>query len=219
MLSMIFKNNKVLVNKNDYSKIPANVEEDTEYVPLIALIPHLTDSEMKRLLINYQEYKWDFRTKYCGVCGCKTKLDKTEGCKFCEKCGEKFFHSLFPAVIVSIIKDDKILLAHNTGFPNGMYSVLAGFVDPGENLEEAVKREVMEEVGIKVKNIKYYGSQNWGFTSSLMIAFTAEYKSGKIEIDNKEIDCADWFSKNELPELPPKKSIGRILIEDFIEKI
>lgn len=213
---MIFKDNKVLVNKNDYSQIENSEGENTEYVPLFTLIPFFSELEMKNLVISYQEYKWEYRTKFCGVCGNETKLDKNEGCKYCDNCGEKFFHSLFPAVIVSIIKDDKILLAHNAGFPENMYSVLAGFVDPGENLEESIKREVMEEVGLEVQNIKYFGSQNWGFTSSLMIGFTAEYKSGKIKIDNKEIESASWFSRNQLPEIPPKISIARTLIEDFL---
>jgi len=124
-----------------------------------------------------------------------------------------------PAVIVSIVRDNKILLARSQKFSNvNMYSVLAGFVDPGESLEDCVRREIREEVRIEVKNIQYFGSQSWPFPDSLMVGFTAEYKSGEISIDNDEIDEAGWFSVSELPRIPRKISIARQLIDWFIEK-
>lgn len=218
MESMIFKDDSILVYKVDNSRL-AKIEEDgQELVPLRNLIPLLTGKQMREVLIEFQKYKWDFRTRFCGVCGKETIYDNKENCKTCVECDERFYPSLFPAVIVSVIKDNKILLAHNTRFPGDMHSVIAGFVDPGESLEDCVKREVMEEVGLKVKNIKYFGSQNWGFTSSLMIAFTAEYDSGEIKVDEIEIDSADWFDKNNLPEIPPEISIARTLIDSFVKK-
>lgn len=213
---MIFKDNSILVDKVDNSKLAMTDDNGQEYIPLRDLIPILTEDKMKEVLIEFQKYKWDYRTRFCGVCGKDTIYDSDENCKVCPACEERFYPSLFPAVIVSVINNKKILLAHNTKFPGEMHSVIAGFVDPGESLEDCVKREVMEEVGLAVKNVKYFGSQNWGFTSSLMIAFTAVYDSGEIKVDEVEIDRADWFDKHNLPEIPPKISIARTLIDDFI---
>lgn len=106
-----------------------------------------------------------------------------------------------------------------SNFPEGLFSVIAGFVDIGETCEQAIKREVAEEVGIKIKNIKYFGSQNWEFSTSLMLAFTAEYESGEIQVDGKDIVEADWYSSDSLPQLPPTFSIGGKLINDFFEGI
>ncbi|MEQ8196475.1 MAG: NAD(+) diphosphatase, partial [Clostridiaceae bacterium] len=118
--------------------------------------------------------------------------------------------------IVSVIKGDEILLAHNAQFREGLYSVLSGFVEAGETFEECVKREVMEEVGIKVKNIKYFGNQPWPFPNSVMIGFTAEYESGEIKADGVEISDAGWFKKGNLPLIPDNLTIARKLIDDFL---
>ena len=111
-----------------------------------------------------------------------------------------------------------ILLARSPRFPGKFYSVLAGFVEPGETLEECVKREIFEEVGIAVKNIRYFGSQPWPFPDSLMVAFTAEYADGEIQVDNTEIADADWFPSDRLPKIPPRISIARRLIDWFVEE-
>ncbi|MFH1481427.1 MAG: NAD(+) diphosphatase, partial [Pseudomonadota bacterium] len=125
---------------------------------------------------------------------------------------------LSPAIIVAVLKNDQILLAHSQRFPGQFYSVLAGFVEPGETLEECVQREVHEEVGITVKNIRYFGSQPWPFPDSLMIAFTAEYAGGEIRIDKSELTDAGWFSADHLPAVPSRISIARQLIDWFSEK-
>ena len=125
---------------------------------------------------------------------------------------------LSPAIIVAVINDNRILLAHADRFASGLYSVLAGFVEPGEAFEECVKREVKEEVGIMVKNIRYFGSQPWPFPNSLMVGFTADYDSGKISIDGIEIKDAGWFKANDLPRIPGKISIARRLIDWFVER-
>ncbi|MGL1892377.1 MAG: NAD(+) diphosphatase [Spirochaetaceae bacterium] len=216
---MIFKENTILVNSSDHSLMASDIaEEGQEYVHVRALIPILSSEEMQNVLLEFQNFSWQRRTTFCGVCGTKSILDDSEGCNTCPNCSEKFFPAQFPAVIVAIIKGDEILLAHNVNFPGDMTSIIAGFVDLGENAEEAIKREVMEEVGLKVKNIKYHSSQNWGFTSSLMLGYTAEYESGEIKIDEVEIDKAGWFNRNSMPEtLPPKISIARAIIDDFIK--
>ena len=111
------------------------------------------------------------------------------------------------------------LLAHRAAFKNNVYSIIAGFVEPGETLEECVKREIYEEVNIKVNNIKYFGSQPWPFPNSLMIGFTAEYESGEITVDSKEISNAGWYDANNLPELPSKISIAREIIDWYIQSV
>ncbi len=191
---------------------------DSDYIQIKDLMNILDKDEMDNLLLDYQKYSWDRRSTFCGVCGSKTEYDEKENCKICPSCKERFYPAQFPAVIVAIFKDDEILLAHNVNFPDKLYSIIAGFVDLGESLEDAVRREIKEEVGLNVKNIKYFSSQNWGFTSSLMLGFTAEYESGDIVIDQVEIAKAAWFKCDNLPELPPKISIARKLIDSFIEK-
>ncbi|MFC1953746.1 NAD(+) diphosphatase, partial [Chloroflexota bacterium] len=146
-----------------------------------------------------QVVTWDQTHQYCGRCGHKTETIKGERVKICPDCGLMGYPCLSPAVIIAVFKDDKILLSHNAGFRGNLHSIIAGFVDPGETLEECIEREIMEEVGLQVKNIKYFGSQPWPFPNSLMIGFTADYKSGEIKIDGKEISEADWYDVNSLP--------------------
>jgi NAD+ diphosphatase len=160
---------------------------------------------------------WDATHKFCGKCGTETKQVPNERAKACPECGFTNYPRISPAIITAITKRDKILLAHNANFPQGFYSVIAGYVEPGETFEECVKREVLEEVGVQVKNIKYFGNQPWPFPNSLMIAFTAEYDSGDIKVDGVEINHADWFDVNNLPSLPSKISVASKLIHWFIE--
>ncbi len=158
---------------------------------------------------------WSQRHLYCGKCGNTTDDKKDERARICHICGSIFYPRLSPAMIVAVVRDNRILLAHSRRFPGKFYSTLAGFVEPGETLEECVEREVREEVGIIVKNIRYFGSQPWPFPDSLMIGFTAEYARGEIKIDNNEIADAGWFSPEDLPPIPPKISIARQLIDWF----
>jgi NAD+ diphosphatase len=138
--------------------------------------------------------------------------------KECRQCERLEFPRLSPAIIVLIEKEDTMLLARSPRFKAPFFSTLAGFVEPGESLEEAVHREVMEEVGISVKDIRYFGSQPWPFPDSLMIGFTAQYESGEIRIDPEEIAEASWYKTDNLPMIPGKLSIARMLIDWFIEK-
>jgi len=160
---------------------------------------------------------WHKEHQFCGRCGTATEDRNTELAKICPACGFISFPRLSPAVIMSIIREDQILLARSPHFSSGMYSTLAGFVEPGETLEEAVKREVREEVNIQIINIHYVASQPWPFPHSIMIGFTASYAGGEIEIDNHEIEDARWFSVRDLPLLPSKITIARLLIDNFVE--
>ena len=161
---------------------------------------------------------WDRTHKFCGRCGSQLRLKTTERAKECPKCGLLHFPRLAPAIIVLVERGDKLLLARSRHFMPGMYSVLAGFVEPGESLEEAVIREVKEEVGVTVKDIRYFGSQPWPFPHSLMIGFTATYAGGEISLDDSEIEDAGWFTADTLPQIPGKISIARKLIDWFLDK-
>lgn len=159
---------------------------------------------------------WDRTHQYCGHCATPMQQALTERAKRCPKCSLRQYPRLSPAVIMLIYKGENILLARAPRFKAGMYSVLAGFVEPGESLEETVAREVKEEVGIEIKNIRYFGSQPWPFPDSLMVGFTAEYASGEIVPDPTEIEAAAWFHKSNLPPVPGELSIARKLIDWFV---
>lgn len=165
-----------------------------------------------------QTLAWDETHQYCGRCGTLTDLSHSERSRVCPQCGLISYPRLAPAVITAIMKDKQILLAHSEQFQNNMYGLIAGFVEPGETLEDCVEREIMEEVGLKVKNITYFDSQQWPFPHSLMIGFLAEYESGEITVDGEEIVHADWFDLDNLPVIPPNVSIARKMIDWLVER-
>jgi NAD+ diphosphatase len=161
---------------------------------------------------------WDQTHRFCGRCGQPTVNAPGERAKLCPNCGLLSFPRLSPAVIMLVQRgEDEFLLARNRAFADGFFSVLAGFVEPGESLEEAVAREVREEVGLELADIRYFGSQPWPFPHSLMIGFTAKYVSGEIRLQEEELVEAGWFSRHgELPHLPGTLSIARRLIDWFL---
>ena len=161
---------------------------------------------------------WDRTHQFCGRCGLPLRTRTAERAKECSQCGLLHFPRLAPAIIVLVERGNELLLARSRHFMPGMYSVLAGFVEPGESLEEAVVREVKEEVGIEIKDLKYFGSQPWPFPHSLMIGFTANYAGGEISLDDQEIEDAGWFTVENLPKLPGKISIARKLIDGFLAR-
>ncbi|MEM9215691.1 MAG: NAD(+) diphosphatase [Cyanobacteria bacterium P01_F01_bin.150] len=163
-----------------------------------------------------QIIEWDRTHRYCGQCATPTIQLPHERAKRCPDCGLRQYPRLSPAVIMLVYRGDELLLARAPRFRNGMYSVLAGFVEPGESLEEAVAREVYEEVGIQVKNIRYFGSQPWPFPNSLMVGFVAEYDSGELNPDPAEIEAVEWFTRDYIPPVPGKLSIARKLIDAFM---
>lgn len=158
---------------------------------------------------------WDLAHRHCGACGDGLALKEDEWAKACLSCGQTYYPQISPAVIAAVLDGDRILLARNRHYRYPFFSVLAGFVEPGENLEAAVHREILEEVGIAVKNVRYFGSQPWPFPNSLMIGFVADYAGGEIHIDPSEILEAQWFTRDTMPEIPSSISIARRLIDAF----
>ncbi len=167
----------------------------------------------------FQLMLWDKNSQYCGQCGTHTEIKFDERAKKCPECNLLVFPRISPAVIVGVInqKQRKILLANGTRFPSNFYSVLAGFVEPGETLEDCIRREIFEEVRIEIKNIRYFSSQSWPFPDSLMIGFLADYAKGQISVDPSEINDANWFPADDLPRIPGKISIARKIIDWFVE--
>ena len=161
---------------------------------------------------------WDSTHQFCSQCGSRTENRRDILARQCPTCGFTMFPRISPAVIVLVERGKKVLLARASRFKEDLYSVIAGFVEPGEALEETVAREIKEETGIEVKNIRYFGSQPWPFPDSLMIGFTARYAGGEIKADGEEIVDAKWFAADQLPNIPGKISIARSLIDWFIAK-
>lgn len=160
---------------------------------------------------------WDRDTQFCSACATPMERNPEEISKRCPSCGKRSYPVVSPAVIMAVVKDGALLMAHSSRHPGNLYSVLAGFVEAGETLEHAVSREVFEESGVLVRNIEYFSSQPWPFPNSLMIAFTAEYAGGDLLPEPGEIDAIDWFVPAALPkELPSQYSVARRLIEWFV---
>jgi NAD+ diphosphatase len=200
----------------------AVVAEDTdipsglETVGLRGLFGTLDDATFALAGRAFQLAEWDRTHRFCGVCGTGTEPSAHERARVCPRCGHLHFPRVSPAIITRVDRGTEILLAHAPSFPEGMYSVLAGFVEPGESLEEAVAREIREEVGVEVTDVRYFASQPWPFPHSLMVGFTARHAAGDIEVDGAEIDDAGWFARDALPHIPPRLSIARWLIEDWL---
>jgi NAD+ diphosphatase len=160
-----------------------------------------------------QVLEWDRTHQYCGRCGTPTVVRSDERARNCPQCRLSVYPRINPAIMVLITDGRRILLARKPAFPQNRFSALAGFVEAGESLEETVAREAYEEVGVAVKNVRYFGSQSWPFPNSLMIAFTAEYAGGEVRPDGVEIEEARWFEPEELPNVPDRISISRWLID------
>ena len=164
----------------------------------------------------FQIMRWDQTHQYCGQCGHPTEILKGEMAKTCPVCKFNSYPRISPVASVAVLRDDKILLIRHTGLRGRMRTIVAGFLEPGETLEECVKREVLEEVGLHVKNIKYFGSQPWPFPDSLMIGFTAEYESGEIKVDGKEVSEAAWSDVKNISDIPQRISLSGEIINWFI---
>lgn len=161
---------------------------------------------------------WENTHRYCGRCGSPVLRREDILAQQCTICDFTIFPRISPAVIVLVEREGKVLLARASRFKERLYSVIAGFVEPGESLEQTVSREIREEIGIDVKNIRYFGSQPWPFPDSLMVGFTAQYAGGEIVVDGEEIVEAHWFAPDQLPDIPDKISIARALIDWFVAK-
>ena len=188
---------------------------------VLSLLPDcVTDgtSPAARMMRTFHIAQWRAESLFCGCCGGKNTDSPDELARLCSVCGRLEYPRIAPAVITLIINDEgKILLAHNKKFAAGLYSLIAGFAEAGENLESAVAREIREEVGIEVNGIRYVVSQPWPFPQSLMMGFTARHKSGEIRPDGIEIEDARWFGKDDLPKLPGYGSVSRYLIDRWLD--
>jgi NAD+ diphosphatase len=184
---------------------------------LRALFTVLEDAHFALAGRAVQLLEWDRTHQFCGRCGTPTAPRTTERSRECPACGLTAYPRVAPAIMALVRRlPDEILLARSPRFPPGMYSALAGFVEPGETLEQCLEREVLEEVGVHVANVRYFASQSWPFPHSLMIAFVADWKSGAIQADALEIEAAQWFKIHDLPKLPASISISRRLIDAVV---
>lgn len=186
------------------------------WMPLRASFRVLSADEFRMAGRASEIVEWERAHRFCGRCGGRTEACGEPLARRCTECGSLHFPRLSPAVLVSVTRGDRILLARSAHFPPGMFSTLAGFVDPGESLEETVAREVREEVGIEIGNVRYFASQPWPFPSSLMVAFTAEHAAGELSPDPAEIEEAGWYAVDQIPIVPPSISLARALIDDFV---
>lgn len=166
-----------------------------------------------------QVIEWHETHEFCGRCATRMEDHVNDRAKQCPECGLICYPRLSPSIIVLVTRGEEMLLARNAAWPNGMYSTLAGFVEPGESIEQTVHREVLEEVGLSVDELRYFGSQSWPFPNSLMLGFHARYASGEIVCQDEEIAEAKWFTADNLPQIPPKTAISGWLIQEFIEQI
>lgn len=161
---------------------------------------------------------WTRSARFCPQCGNPTAPEPADWGRRCTACGYVHYPHVSPCVIVLIHDGERILMVRQPHFPRGMYGLVAGFVEPGESLEECLRREVAEEVGIEVDDIRYFGSQPWPFPHQLMVGFTARYATGTLRADDGELEHAGWFHIDHLPRLPPTVSIARKLVDAFVEQ-
>jgi NAD+ diphosphatase len=180
----------------------------------------LPDAHLAIAMRGVQLLEWERTHRFCGACGTPTEQVPGERALRCTSCGLSVYPRICPAMMVLITRGRQLLLARGVSFPPGRYSALAGFLEAGESIEDAIHREVREEVGVEVDDLRYFGSQSWPFPNSLMIAFTARWKAGDIAADPAEIADAQWFDIDDLPGMPPPRiSISRALIDATVERL
>jgi NAD+ diphosphatase len=191
---------------------------DLQFAELRGLWGLLPETEFWLAGRAFQIVDWDRTHQYCGRCAAPLQAKSDERAKQCPACGLQAFPRVAPAIIVAVVRGDALLLARASRFPTDLYSVIAGFVDAGESLEECVHREVREEVGLRIGGLRYFASQPWPFPHSLMVAFTARHESGEIAVDGREIVDAGWYRAGELPRIPERISVSRQLIDWFVSQ-
>jgi NAD+ diphosphatase len=190
-----------------------------EWRGLRSLFLQLPDAWLALAGRAFQIVEWDRSHQFCGRCGAATRDKAGERAKQCPACGHVVYPRVSPAMMVLVTRGRELLLARANRFPQAMYSALAGFVEPGESIEDCVHREVREEVGIEVDGLRYVASQSWPFPHSLMIAYTAQYAGGELRPCAEEIVDARWFSIDALPQLPSPVSISRVLIDTTVARL
>ncbi len=198
--------------------------------PLAGLPAEFTVCDMKLMLAQLPEawfqlvglaqqiLTWDRNHQYCGACGSHTHFHAADRAKVCPDCGLQNYPRLSPCIITLVTNKDKVLLGRSPRFIPDLYSTLAGYIEPGETVEQAVHREVKEEVGVELAKLEYVKSQPWPFPHSLMLGFIAEYQQGEIRVDEDELEDAQWWHIDKLPLIPPQGTISRVLIDFYIER-
>jgi NAD+ diphosphatase len=201
-----------------FARVADEAVAGCELVPLRQLFGALDDAAFAVAGRALGLTAWDRDHRFCGRCGAATERSKLERVRTCTQCKHGAYPRLSPAVIMLVERDGRALLGRNARFPLPFFSTLAGFVEVGETLEAAVAREVKEEAGVDVTDIRYFGSQPWPFTGSLMIGFTARWAAGELTPDPTELAEAGWYAPDALPMVPPRLSISRELIDDFVRR-
>ncbi|KAA6350357.1 NADH pyrophosphatase [termite gut metagenome] len=193
--------------ENNEQYVPISLRESYNYLP----DSHFSIASKARKILHF-----DTHNRFCPVCSASL-IRITSIFKQCPACREEFYPSIAVAILALVRKDDSILLVHAHNFKGKFQSLVAGFLETGETLEECVQREVLEETGLKIKNITYFDNQPWPFPSSLMVGFIADYESGEIKLQNEELSFGAFYTKNNLPELPGKPSLAKKMIDWWIE--
>ena len=201
------------------ASVDTPLEETAEYLPmgLRASYDYLDPVLHKIAGKAYELIYWDQHSRFCPSCGTKTVMQTTIS-KQCPNCKYEIYPVVSPAILVLIRKGDAILLVHARNFRGSFYGLVAGFLETGETLEECVRREVMEETGLEINNITYFGKQPWPYPSNLMVGFIADYVSGTIRLQDEELSEGAFFTKDNLPELPRKLSLARKMIDWWLEQ-
>ncbi len=209
-----------LYQKNCYVVLLDQQPEVLEHhwLTLRALLGMLDDIQYEVAARALQIVTWQNQHQYCGRCGVPVVSHPKELAKHCTSCELLFYPKITPCVITVVTRGDDILLAHNPAFPQRYFSALAGFIEAGETIESALRREVQEEVGVTVAGLEYFGSQAWPFPGQLMIGFLAEYGSGDIKVDGIEIEEANWYRYDDLPLIPPAATLSGQLIRHFVQQ-
>jgi NAD+ diphosphatase len=190
-----------------------------QWLGLRSQLEILSASEFQLAGRALQIAQWFYDHRYCGRCGQETRQDEIDRAKVCTPCELRFYPRISPCMIVLVTRGEELLLAHHQRASRVMYSTLAGFVEAGESVEECVRREIMEEVGVSVGKLEYFRSQPWPFPAQLMLGFFAEYDAGDIHIDPVEIVDAKWFRYDQLPQTPAPASVAGQLIAHYIERL
>jgi NAD+ diphosphatase len=203
------------------ARLPDDAPEPPQWrhAGLRSLFFVLPDALLSLAARAFQIVDWDATHRFCGRCASATRDKPGERAKECPACGLIAYPRVSPAMMVLVTRGPEVLLARAHRFPPAMFSALAGFVEPGETIEDCIHREVREEVGVEVDRLEYFASQSWAFPHSLMIAFTAEYAGGDLRPDRTEIAEARWFSYDAVPKLPPSVSIARRLIDATVSRL
>lgn len=201
------------------ASVDTPLEETAEYLPmgLRASYDYLDPILHKIAGKAYELIYWDQHSRFCPSCGTKTVMQTTIS-KQCPNCKYEIYPVVSPAILVLIRKGDAILLVHARNFRGSFYGLVAGFLETGETLEECVRREVMEETGLEINNITYFGNQPWPYPNNLMVGFIADYVSGTIRLQDEELSEGAFFTKDNLPELPRKLSLARKMIDWWLEQ-